>query len=199
MGALTAGTITLDSTGHIKSGQTDYDTGSGFWLGRDGGTGKFSIGNGTDNSFTWDGTSMRVSGELRVGKYSASDVVRLTANTNRNTLTPGHTVWVELKKFQIDRSGVVRVKFEYATAFGEPTIQPIEYRVRVNGVTKNSGSASTSGFKSISHDVTISDTDTNITLDFQSNIRSGSIEEPTHVKNATISANISFGEAVITD
>lgn len=45
MGNLNAGTITLNSSGHIKSGQTAWKTGDGFWMGRDGGEPAFSMGN----------------------------------------------------------------------------------------------------------------------------------------------------------
>lgn len=40
---LYAGAITLDASGVIKSGQTAYDTGTGFFLGNDAGTTKFSL------------------------------------------------------------------------------------------------------------------------------------------------------------
>ncbi len=59
MGAITAGTITLPSGGHIKSGQTAYETGIGFYLGNDSGTVVFSMGNSTDY-FKWDGTSVKI-------------------------------------------------------------------------------------------------------------------------------------------
>jgi hypothetical protein len=66
MGTITAGTITLDSAGHIKSGQTAYNTGTGFFLGIDGSTPKFSIGNPATASLTWDGTDLTINGELNI-------------------------------------------------------------------------------------------------------------------------------------
>lgn len=56
---LTGGTLTLDSSGSVRAGQTAYNTGTGFWLGLDSGTPKFSIGN-TTNKFLWDGTNLTV-------------------------------------------------------------------------------------------------------------------------------------------
>jgi len=44
MGSITAGTIVLASDGFIRSGQTDFDTGTGWFIGDDGGTSKLSIG-----------------------------------------------------------------------------------------------------------------------------------------------------------
>ena len=68
MGALTAGTITVDSTGYMRSGQTDYNTGTGFFLGRSGGASKFSIGDGGISSYlTWDGTTLAIGGSAVLG------------------------------------------------------------------------------------------------------------------------------------
>jgi hypothetical protein len=57
LGGITAGTIALNSSGHIRSGQTDFNTGIGFFLGWSGGVPKFSIGNPNGFYLTWDGTS----------------------------------------------------------------------------------------------------------------------------------------------
>ena len=56
-----AATILLGSNGHIRQGQTAYNTGTGFWLGDVSGTAKFSIGNGSTNYLTWDGTTLTAS------------------------------------------------------------------------------------------------------------------------------------------
>jgi len=61
------GSITIGSGGHIKGGATAYATGTGFWLGNDGGTYKFYIGEGTgatDDYLTWSGTALSVSGAI---------------------------------------------------------------------------------------------------------------------------------------
>jgi len=49
--------ITLEKTGHIKGGQTAYETGVGFFLGYSSSAYKFSIGNTTDY-LKWDGTNL---------------------------------------------------------------------------------------------------------------------------------------------
>ena len=64
MGTITSGSLTLDSTGYVRSGQTDYQTGTGFFLGRSSGTTKFSIGNPSGNFLAWDGTSMTLAGGI---------------------------------------------------------------------------------------------------------------------------------------
>ena len=67
MGAITAGTIVMPSSGFIRSGQTAYNTGTGFYLGNDSGTPKFSIGNSTGDTVTWDGTTLTIAGKLSSG------------------------------------------------------------------------------------------------------------------------------------
>lgn len=63
LGAITAGTITLNSSGYVRGGQTDYNTGTGFFLGYSGGAYKLSIGDTVaSNSLTWDGTTLRING-----------------------------------------------------------------------------------------------------------------------------------------
>jgi len=54
--------LTLNSAGAIYAGQTGYNTGTGFWLGLDSSTPKFSIGNASTNYFKWDGTNVLVQG-----------------------------------------------------------------------------------------------------------------------------------------
>ena len=62
---ITGGGITLSGGGNIKGGQTDYNTGTGFFLGYSSGY-KFSIGNPSTQSLTWDGTNLNITGNLSV-------------------------------------------------------------------------------------------------------------------------------------
>ena len=57
-------TIVIGSSGHIRSGQTDYDTGSGWWLGDVSGTAKFSIGNSSGNKLLWTGSALQITGVI---------------------------------------------------------------------------------------------------------------------------------------
>jgi hypothetical protein len=50
------GGIIIDSTA-VRTGQTDYNNGSGFFLGSDG---RFSLGNSSGNRMTWDGTNLNI-------------------------------------------------------------------------------------------------------------------------------------------
>lgn len=60
---ITGGGITLSGGGNIKGGQTDYNTGTGFFLGYSGGY-KFSIGNPAADNLTWNGSNLSISGNL---------------------------------------------------------------------------------------------------------------------------------------
>ena len=66
LGAITAGTIVLGSGGYVRSGQTAYDTGTGWYIGNDSGTPKFSIGNSSGDKLTWDGSTMNVDGTVNI-------------------------------------------------------------------------------------------------------------------------------------
>lgn len=65
------GTLTVDASGYVRGGQTGYNTGTGFWLGYDGGAYKFSIGNATQ-SLTWNGSALTLKGNLQVNDAALS-------------------------------------------------------------------------------------------------------------------------------
>lgn len=70
-GTLTSVGINMVGTSVIRSGQTAFDTGVGYWLGIDGGVPKFSIGNGNDKGVAWDGTTLELRGDLiNVGDFT---------------------------------------------------------------------------------------------------------------------------------
>jgi len=63
-GILRAVKILLTEAGKIMAGQTDYNTGTGFFLGESGGQYKLSIGNPAGDSLTWDGSTLTVQGKV---------------------------------------------------------------------------------------------------------------------------------------
>lgn len=58
------GAVTIATNGSLSSGQTDYDTGTGFWMGNVSGTTKFSLGNSGGNKMTWNGTTLAITGSI---------------------------------------------------------------------------------------------------------------------------------------
>lgn len=49
---------------YYRSGQTAYDTGTGFWIGDVAGVPKLSIGNSAGNKVTWDGSTLSIVGTI---------------------------------------------------------------------------------------------------------------------------------------
>ncbi len=88
-----AGAITLDTNGHIKGGQTAYDTGTGFFLGYSGGTYKLSIGVGgaSTENFKWDGARLIVNGysQTGLGTYAGDGSDGALVVTGTTTLNAG--------------------------------------------------------------------------------------------------------------
>jgi hypothetical protein len=102
LGSITAGTVTLASSGHIKSGQTDYNTGTGFWLGISSGTAKFSIGNSAGNYITWDGSALTINGYL-TDQFQAGSILIASADTNRSTTSTSATKLKEIRNLRRGR------------------------------------------------------------------------------------------------
>lgn len=86
LGTITAGVINLSTaSANIHSGQSAYDTGTGFWLEYNSGTPRFSLGNSAGNKITWDGSTLSIVGISNVSKIftaassiSANDAVYAT-------------------------------------------------------------------------------------------------------------------------
>lgn len=67
------GTLTVDTTGWIRGGQSAYNTGTGFFLGYSGGAYKFSIGNPSTSALTWNGSLLNVQGTGKFFNPSSPD------------------------------------------------------------------------------------------------------------------------------
>lgn len=83
LGTITAGSIsgtsvTVDSSGYIRSGQTAFNTGTGFWMGQVSGVPKFSIGNPTGNYMLWDGTNLVIKTGAAIGVTYTDDSTVIT-------------------------------------------------------------------------------------------------------------------------
>lgn len=97
MGAITAGTITLNTSGFIRGGSTAYNTGTGFFLGYDGSAYKFSCGASSGPGVSWDGTTFTIRGAggstlLSSGGAISTDFANITGATKpANNATVGAT------------------------------------------------------------------------------------------------------------
>ncbi len=59
------GSLAVGTSGNIHSGQTAYNTGTGFWIEYNAGTPRMSIGNSSGSHMTWDGALLTVIGKLK--------------------------------------------------------------------------------------------------------------------------------------
>jgi hypothetical protein len=83
LGAITTALITLDSSGYIRGGATDYLTGVGLFLGYSGGAYKFSVGNPAGDFIAFNGSILTV---------TASQVAKLF--TAGMSITAGRAVYI---------------------------------------------------------------------------------------------------------
>lgn len=83
----TLGALTITSGGNIKSGQTAYDDGTGFYLGNDSGTSKFSIGNSAGNKLTWNGTTLSITGTLSTPSGTVLDITSMFGDGSDGALS----------------------------------------------------------------------------------------------------------------
>jgi hypothetical protein len=59
------GSITIPNTGYIRSGQTAWNTGTGWWMGHEGGVPKFSLGNPASQGLNWSAaTGLQITGSI---------------------------------------------------------------------------------------------------------------------------------------
>jgi hypothetical protein len=62
-----AGSIQVATSGNIRSGQTEYNTGTGWFVGDSAGQPKLSIGSPDGNYLLWDGDELRLKGPIDIG------------------------------------------------------------------------------------------------------------------------------------
>lgn len=105
MGAITAGSIVMPSGGFIRAGQTAFDTGTGFYIGNDSGTPKFSFGSDTGGKITWDGTSLNVTGKII--SITSAQIKTLAASPVELVAAPGSgkIVVIQQATFSYDHLG----------------------------------------------------------------------------------------------
>lgn len=86
LGTITAANVTVGASGWLRGGQTDYNTGIGFFLGSSGGAYKFSIGDPSGNYMTWDNSYLRIK-----GNFELASVLNMISFTVANLPIPPST------------------------------------------------------------------------------------------------------------
>lgn len=94
-GTATVGSaVSVGTSGYIRSGSTTYGSGTGFFLGDDGGTPKFRIGTTAGNRLSWDGSTLTVvgngaglvsldGGNLQAGTVTATQIAGSTITASQ--------------------------------------------------------------------------------------------------------------------
>lgn len=119
--SLNGGSFDVSTTGNVRGGQTDYNTGTGFFLGYSGGAHKFSIGNPAGNYLAWDGSSLTINGKINgqlIQSFNDYDFDQLLCpngtwtdlQSRTITTTDGSTVTFNLLVYQT--SGTTKFRFK---------------------------------------------------------------------------------------
>lgn len=69
--------------GQFSAGQAVYNVGTGFFLGIDDGAVKFSIGNGTTDYITWDGTNINIRTSINANTVRTTFTQHISGATDR--------------------------------------------------------------------------------------------------------------------
>ena len=115
----TIGDIQLANNGDIRSGQTSFNTGTGFFLGDVNGTPKFSIGNPNGANLRWTGSELIIEGQTRIVE-SGNQVLAVTTKGGQTNFSS----FVKVAEITVGVEGSVNAKFTIAggnsltTAYG---------------------------------------------------------------------------------
>lgn len=141
------GSVDIATGGYVKSGQTAFNTGTGFWLGSVSGVPKFSIGSGSGNRMTWDGTTLNYEGTVVLPPFSVSLSGTLTTTRGNTTalvsigtltssVTGGRGTlsysW-SVTALQPDPDGLVLVSFGSPTSSSSTVLAQADTDTRVVG------------------------------------------------------------------
>lgn len=192
------GGVNLAASNWIASGQTAYDTGTGFYMINDGGTPKFSIGNSAGNKMTWNGSTLAITGTVTatagaIGGWTINSTtitngagtITLDSSNNLIQLGSGASDYVRLTP-----TAIIGVSAAFGTTFNLPTnggaptfssgvINFTEFNVSSAGIIRTSATVGDGGMGDFG--VLIDDTgvkgfeDSNATPTFHLDATNGSI------------------------
>jgi len=120
----------ITTGGHIKAGQTSYDIGTGFFLGDDGGTWKFSVGNSAGNKLLWDGADLLITGTItatagEIGGWNINSTTIISDNNRVILDSANQRIQVQnaagTNYIRLSADGVVGVDSVLGTVFNLPT------------------------------------------------------------------------------
>lgn len=211
MGSITAGDITVSTSGFIKGGATGYLTGTGFWMGYSSGY-KFSIGDPSTKYLAWNGSDLIIQGnivDLGATDYQAGTTQIAAASTERSSDGADETVWKSVKQIRLRRKGTIRVELDYkydspggaiVTWYTRP-----KYRI-LQGTTvlHTSADVTNTTYSTTTHDVTVTTPhDGDLYLEVRDG--KGDTADPVtewpqcYIRNVSIEVSNPYGEGAIVD
>lgn len=107
------GQLDISTTGHIKSGQSGWNNGTGFFLGKSSGVPKFSIGSSNSARMTWNGSQLDLQGVTQTVDSGNIPLAVATNEVNFNV-----TDYTIVKSITVAVSGTVTAKIIYKSANG---------------------------------------------------------------------------------
>ena len=153
-GSLTVdGDLTMSNTSSLQGGQTAFDTGTGFFLGYEGGQYKFSLGNSAGDTIKWDGSQLTIVGDVEVGEYTPNDDILLSADTPVS-VTSG-AVWTKKKEFSTDKDGTLRVSAKARRNSGVVDETTPQWRIKTDGTVRKTFTVLTTSYVEESWDVPV--------------------------------------------
>ena len=119
-GDILPGVYNVGPAGAIRGGQTDFNTGKGFFLGASGGEYKFSLGDPANQNLIWDGTNLTIRGEgsgvtninggnIQAGTITASNIAAATITGDKiaaSTITADKLSVGQLSAISINTGGL---------------------------------------------------------------------------------------------
>jgi len=127
--------VAIAAGGHVRLGQTAFDTGTGFWLGDDAGTPKFSLGSAT-KGLVWNGTDLTVRGDIVGTGNIVADNVSLHASyeSTTNVLIDVDGKEVVSVTFNMPYAGRIYVWWQAAGGFIANA--DVECRIEIGGTVQ---------------------------------------------------------------
>lgn len=152
MGTITAGNITLNTSGFVRtSGKDNYaDTTAGFFLGYDSGY-KLNIGSAT-NYLKWDGSNLILTGKVLDSSnwkdYAVGNFLVIAADTERYFAY--ESGWTKVKEILLEKGGSLRIKFSAKDDYASGNERAKIYR---NGAAVGTLRILTSSYQEWSQDI----------------------------------------------
>ena len=82
------GSLNVSTSGNVRSGQTAYNTGTGWFMEYNAATPRLSLGNPATNYMTWDGTNLTLNGVIITGNGGSSNNSVTTGEAIDGSTTP---------------------------------------------------------------------------------------------------------------